>query len=155
MSSNSSRAVTFTFGQIPLRKVWTFLFFLRWVKWYHYSSSTRRALALNNPQRLICYKIKESEPIRIFRSIYLSIYLQTYLSTKSASSNSSRAVTFIFQVIPLGKVWNTLSIYLSIYVSSNISNTIYNLLSNWIILWGQPPRWTLFLVLQKYLWNAN
>ena len=46
---------TFTFGQIPLGKVRTPLSSQLWVKKYHFCSSRRIALALNNLQRLICH----------------------------------------------------------------------------------------------------
>ena len=38
--------------KIP-EKAWTLLFFHLWIKLYHYCFSTRMALSLNNPQRLI------------------------------------------------------------------------------------------------------
>ena len=54
-SSNSSRTITFTFGKIPVGKVWTPLSFQLWVKYYHCWSSGRMDLALNNPRRCICH----------------------------------------------------------------------------------------------------
>ena len=38
-----------------LGKIWSFLFPHLWVEPYHYCSSTRMDLALNNPWRLICH----------------------------------------------------------------------------------------------------
>ena len=49
----------FTFGQIPLGKVWTPLSSQLWVKYYNNCSSWRMALALNNLQRLICHETKK------------------------------------------------------------------------------------------------
>ena len=43
----------FTNGQTPLGKIWTLLSSQVWVKLYHYCSSRKKALALNNQQRLI------------------------------------------------------------------------------------------------------
>ena len=59
MSLNFSRAITFTFGQLPLGKVWTPLSSKLWVK-YH-CSSKRMASALNNPRRLICHYQRKKE----------------------------------------------------------------------------------------------
>ena len=47
--------VAFTFRLIHLRKAWTLLSSQLWVNQYHYSSSTRIDLALNNLRRLICH----------------------------------------------------------------------------------------------------
>ena len=55
-SSDSGCFIAFTFGLIPSRKVRTFLLLPElWVLSYHYCSSTRLKLALNNPRRLICH----------------------------------------------------------------------------------------------------
>ena len=62
MSSYSSRAITFTFGQILLGKVWTPLSSQLWVKYYHYCSSRRMALALNNLKRVDMPLNKETKP---------------------------------------------------------------------------------------------
>ena len=54
MSSNPNRAITFTFGQITSEKVWNPSSSQLWIELYDYCSSRKMALALNNPQRLIC-----------------------------------------------------------------------------------------------------
>ena len=52
---NPSSVIMFTFELIPLGKVWHNLSSQLWVRYYHRCSFRRMALALNNPQRLICY----------------------------------------------------------------------------------------------------
>ena len=53
----------FTFEQIPLGKVWTHLSSQLWVKLYHYCSSRRMDLALNNLKRVDMTLNKETKPI--------------------------------------------------------------------------------------------
>ena len=53
MSSSFRRTTTFTFELIPLGKVWTPLSPQLWIELYHCCSSTRMALVLNKPRRLI------------------------------------------------------------------------------------------------------
>ena len=53
---NSSCTITFTFGLIPLGKVWFPLSPPQlWVKYYRCCFLTRLALTLNNPQSFICH----------------------------------------------------------------------------------------------------
>ena len=56
----------FTFGKIPLGMVWTPLSSQLWVKLYHYCSSRRMDLALNNPRRFICHSITSKQVGNIF-----------------------------------------------------------------------------------------
>ena len=65
-SSNPRLAITFTFGVMLLGKLWNSCYF----KFYNYCFTTRMALSLNNPPRLICHWTKKPN-----LSIYLSIYL--------------------------------------------------------------------------------
>ena len=76
----------FTFGQILLGKVWTPLSSQLWVKQYHYCSSRRMALALNNLKRV-----------------------DMPLNKETKSNQICCAIAFTLCQITLGKIWTSLN----------------------------------------------
>ena len=116
MKSISNRSITFTHGEIPLRKVWTLLSSQLWIKYYHCCYGMMD-LALNNP---ILYSVDTGSCSGLRSGVCLSKKKKTIYGTRPCCL--VQAITRHTSPDPHLGSWNCLAHQANIALSEPMSS---------------------------------